>query len=441
MLRSTLLMAALCSCATVYGGTPCAAPPTQQTVCESGVVSRTKLVNYVLDSCGVTRTLEASFANSQRLSLPPAEEEALRRNGMNLSTAERMLITTPCADGSCSKADADALASAHQLFDYLLNYAAPAFQNDSGQFSVRGYLETPNAKLSCGRDVKGDGIEAPGAIAGKPRELPTRLRVRGGTDSLFWSNKDAPFSSSDRGTLGSSYSSVNTTRKDKIAGVLGYALKDPMQNPIYNVFPYVGVNRDLSRPTGKPTSVSSNTIDYGFLNAYRLQSTEMTHWFTLRPDFLINHADDSHLLTANFTYTPFKNYNKDSWYLNDFDLYGLFGGRASFLPIADFRIDLGHYTKDGNTTTTTYENYWRAGPRVGFSIASESPYLPLDLTVTNLYMQGLDGQIDRLNYFKAVLSYKLVGKFIGIDLSFSHGRREDTGQPERLWGVALAGAY
>jgi hypothetical protein len=440
MIRLCSLIAAVGVSAVVHAAPACA-PPTQEAVCESGKVSKPKLANYVLDSCGVSRNLEASFASSGGLALPQAQEDELVRNKATLTSGERMLVLMPCAGGSCGEADAKALSAAGGLFDYMLNYAAPAFRNASAETMVPGFLLASQAVLACGSDADNKPIEAPGAVAGKPPELPTRLRVRGSTDSLFWSNKDAAFSSSDKGSLGSTYGSSNTTRTDKILAVVGYALRDPINNPPYNVFPYVAVNRNLSRPTGKDVAVNSNTVSFGFLNSYYRQSGEVTHWFTLRPDLLVNHKDDSHLVSANFIYTPFKNYESGSWYVNDFRYRGLFGGRASFQPIADLRLNYGHYTQDGNVATSDYSDYWRVGPRVGFSIASESPLLPLDFTVTNLYLEGLKGEVEHVNYFKAVLSYKLVGKFVGIDLSYGHGRREDTAQFEHVWGVALAGAY
>jgi hypothetical protein len=164
-----------------------------------------------------------------------------------------------------------------------------------------------------------------------------------------------------------------------------------------------------------------------------------TNVITVRPDFLVNHKDDSHLVSVNSIYTPIKNYGPGVLFLNSVEDH-IFGD-IQFEPIADIRLDFGHYAQVGNEKATDYNNYWRTGPRLGFSFDSKYPQVPLQLTVTEVYLYGMSGALSRVDYFKAVLSYKIVGKFISLDASFGNGRREDTGVAEHIWSIAIAGAY
>ena len=435
-----LVTVALAVCGAAYAASPASCPPpTQKAVCDAGVVTKGKLANYALDACGVSRTFEDSMESRGALTLSPSEEALLTDGGITLTRAERLLLATPCtAQTPCAREDAQALESAQNLLDVMLNYEAPAYRNIAQAITARQFFEDPKAQLVCGTNGSGQTVEAPGAVPVKKPNWSQRLRVRGSTDGLFFMNIAPQFSAADKASVGSTFANSNDTRTDKIIAVVGYAVNDPMKEPLYNLFPYLGVNRNIARPTGKSVSVNSDTVDFGFLNSFDLQSAAMVHWVTLRPDLLVNHKDQSHLLTASTVYTPIKNCPRC---LNDYYMGGPLSGIASIEPILDLRSDFGHYTQAGNSTTTDYKNYWRIGPRAGFSVTSENPFVPLDLTVIDVYLQGVSGSLPRVNYFKSVLSYKILGKFVGLDLSFSHGRREDTAQPEHQWSIAFSGAY
>jgi hypothetical protein len=437
LLRPSIAILLLEFSSVIYAGGPACAPPKQQAVCDAHVVSKEKLANYILDTCGVSRNFQESQSAVGHLSLPPAEEDRLRVQGIALTPAERLLVTDPCAASSCSKDDTQALAAAQGLLNSMLNFEAPAYRNVTGAFTATDFLEDKNASLACGVDGQGKPIEAAGAVPDQKPDFGNRLRIRGSTDGLFFMNSAAQFASVDKANLGSTYGSGNTTRTDKILAVVGFAVLDPRKLPLYNAIPYVGVNRNLSRPTNKSVSVNSDTMQFGLLNSFEIRTvaqTPLTHWITLRPDFLVNHKDGSHLATASVDYTPIVNCPVC---LNDYRKFG----PVWVEPIIDARSDFGHYARRGDTANADYRNYWRVGPRAGVSVTSENAYVPLQLTLTDTFLEGLTGTLPHVNYFKAVLSYKIVGKFISLDLGFSNGRREDTAQPEHQWSVAFAGAF
>jgi hypothetical protein len=432
----------LCAALVRADPAPCH-PPAQAAICDVGTVAKTKLANYVLDACGVSRTLEQSLAAAGRLNLPKAQEQQLQSQGMVLTSAERLLVLMPCEpEKSCTDQDRDALRGAYGLVDVLLNYEPKAYHNISQIGGVAQYFVDPQAALACQVGSDGKPIEVPGAIAPKKISWPPNLRIRGSTDGLYFGPDERQIYSVDKATIGSTYGNSNTTRTDKILAFVGYAIFDPTAQPFYNLFPYTGVNRNLARPTGKPESVNSDTIDFGLYNTFLLKpeaTTPFTQWITVRPDFLVNHKDDSHLVSANVTYTVVKNCEGGRFCLN---AYRPFLNQALYAElILDVRSDWGHYAQPGDMPKTDYRNYWRVGPRAGVSFDSAYRYLPLTLTATDLYLQGISGTLPHLNYFKSVLSYKIVDKFLSIDVSFSNGRREDTAQPEHLWSVALSGAY
>jgi hypothetical protein len=415
--------------ATGAGTAACSTPPRRSAVCESGEVSKEKLANYALDACSVSRTFEQAQLAAGRL-VPST----------TLTSAERLLISDPCATaGACKKEDAEALTGAQVLIDSMLNLYAPAYVNTGGTPTARQFFEDGKATLRCGADQAGKPLEAPGATPAAKGWTPSkRLRIRGSTDSLFFSNDQPQFASADKANISSSYTSGNTTRADKILAVVGYSIWDPLDSPPYGLIPYYGINRNISRPMGKPDSVSADTMDFGILNSLLLQTpgaNPTTHWVTVRPDFLVNHKDGSHLATVSGIYTPIHNCPVcvNAYYQISEHLF--------IEPILDARSDVGHYTHPGDASGVDYRNYWRVGPRAGVSFSSDYPFLPIDLTATDVFLQGVSGTLPHINYFKAVLSYKLVVKFISLDVSFRNGRREDTAQPEHQWSVGLSAAY
>jgi hypothetical protein len=411
------------------GNAPCSTPPRQSAVCESGVVSKEKLANYALDACSVSRTFEQAQLAGGKL-LP----------GKTLTSAERLLISDPCATaGACRKEDAEALSGARVMIDAMLNDYAPSYINSIGIPTARQFFEDDKATLQCGVNSAGKPIEAPGATPAAKGWTPSkRLRIRGSTDSLFFTNDQPQFASSDKATISSSYTGGNTTRVDKILAVVGYAIWDPLDSPPYGLMPYYGINRNIARPTGKPDSVSADTMDFGILNSFLFRTLgpdPTTHWITVKPDLLVNHKDGSHLASVSGIYTPIHNCPVCV------NAYYPVSEHLSIEPILDVRSDFGHYTHPGDTSNFDYRNYWRMGPRAGVSFSSDYPFLPIDLTATDVYEQGVSGTLPHINYLKAVLSFKLVPKFISLDVSFSNGRREDTAQSEHQWSVGLSAAY
>lgn len=439
MLRTTCLawwLLMLCSAAAYADTDRCSMPPKQAVVCDSKIVSKEKLANYALDACGVSRNFEDALVASGKL---PSKG--------TLTTAERLLIADPCATpNTCKQENANALTGARVLINAMLNLNAPAYVA-TGANTAEQYFTDDHAELQCGTDTRGKAIEALGSSPPSKGWTPSkRLRLRGAPDNLYFSNDLPQFSSTDKATLGSSYSSGNVTRTDKIVAFVGYAIRDPLDSPPYGAIPYIGVNRNITRPTGQSVSVSVNTVDLGVENSliFRTEladptqkSDPLTHWITLRPDFLINHKDDGHLVSLSAVYTPIHN-----TYPICVNVYHrLFESQLSMEPILDIRSDFGHYAQAGTGSGTDYRNYWRVGPRAGFSLGSDYSYLPIDLTVTDVFLEGFSGTLPHINYFKSILSYRIAGKNVSLDMSFSQGRREDTAQPEHQWSVGLSAAY
>jgi hypothetical protein len=281
-------------------------------------------------------------------------------------------------------------------------------------------------------------------MADKPVAFIIPLRIRGATDGLFFDKDASQFSSIKKATLSTNYASGNSTKSDKENILIGY----PIFGDSYSVFsliPYVGINRNTSKPSDKPSSTSVFTTNGGLLNAFQYTTKEkypITHWATVGIDRLTNHLDSSNLVTLAFVYTPIKNYDHDSWWhVNSYNQNAWFNGNASVEPIFDIRSDYGNYIVAGNSSTTDYGNYWRLGSRFGGSITSENTSLPISFTATETYLYGLTGSLSRLSYFTGTLSYKVGGKYISLDLSFTNGRREDTTTPEHNWTIGLSGAY
>ena len=107
--------------------------------------------------------------------------------------------------------------------------------------------------------------------------------------------------------VGFNHNDITETRTDKLAVVVGYYFDFSLPARVtYELIPYVGTNRNVTNKSGKPAAINTETVNFGFLNGiYKsvhlgdLQSgREFGHWFTLRPDYLLNLQDDSQLFCS-----------------------------------------------------------------------------------------------------------------------------------------------
>ena len=113
-----------------------------------------------------------------------------------------------------------------------------------------------------------------------------------------------------------------------------------------------------------------------------------------------------------------------------------------FRPILDVRLNTGIYTNRGTLDPENHRDYMRLGTQFGIALTSDIKHLPLDLVVTDTFLHAFSGAYDQINYFKASLTFSFDPKrYLGVNLSYSDGRREDTAQRERLWSVSLSARF
>jgi hypothetical protein len=437
---ATLLLVWLSTPARASAALPSPAP---RDVCVDGTVDKEKLGFALLDMYGVTRAFEGS--------LPPNPTAPFNA----MPVWQRVLAEDPLCPlgGTCPdnfktrfQKDIKAAGAAQQHLLSLLRGDQRVYTNPTGIQEPVAYLTDPNNKLVC-------LAEQPGAPAGQQstasaiEKLTNPLRIRGSTDGLFFGRERSQFKSVDSAVIGFNNDDIKQTRTDKLVAVIGYAFDFELApSATYELIPYVGTNRNVTKKNGKPSVTSTETVDFGLLNGlYKsvrfgdlLSGWEFGNWFTLRPDYLLDLQDNSRLFSLNAGYTPVVN-----GIINDY--IRLVPGRDDFFwfrLIFDMRLDGGVYTDRGTVDPGNRRDYARLGTQFGIALTSDIKYLPLDLLVTDTYLYGFSGAYSQINYFKATLTFSFDPKrYFGVNLSFSDGRREDTGQREKLWSVSLTARY
>jgi hypothetical protein len=411
----------------IYIPFPAAAAPSPpvRDICIRGTVDKEKLGFSLLDMYGVTRAFESS--------LPPNPQPPF-----NTTTEFQKRY----------KKDLDGAREAQQHLISLLSGRQDAYKNPSGVKEPLAFLTDPQHQLVCRAENPAE--PGSGRVAGTAstfEKLTNPLRIRGSTDGLFYARNMPQFKSVTPASIGFNSDDIKETRTDKLLAVIGYAFDfEPAPYVLFELIPYVGTNRNVLNQGGKSATTNQETVNFGVLNGIYFPAhfgdpqagLVLGNWFTVRPDYLMDLRDDSRLFSLNAVYTPVIN-----GVVNDY--IRLIPDRDEFMwfrPIVDFRLTTAVYTERGTIDSDKREDYTRLGTQFGLGLSSDIPYLPLDLVVTHTYFHGFSGAYDALNYFKAMLTISFDPKrYFGVTLSYSEGRREDTAQRERLWGVSLSGRY
>ena len=417
--------------------------PAQKDVCADGRLDRERLAIFVLDTQGVTRQLEAWAEAHRDGRYATARQQVAGEEGI-------------CdASGLCTPEMARKVSAAQDTIADVLRDDR-TFDNPRAISEPAAFLTDGTVSVAC-RTLGGAPVEMAG-VGTKPRKLDLPIRVRGTPASLIFLRGGGDFKTADKATLSFSDDGITDKRSTKLVGVLGYPISlrsvvAPGQYAFAELIPYVGINKNTSRVTGKDRTVTTDNWRLGALLTYRATQTfnagtprysVLYHVLGARPEYLFNDKDGSQVASVNLTYMPVINSIPGLGIgLNAYR--PLDRARTDFIsvrPIIDLRLNGGTFTRRGDRPAQDARDFVRFGSQFGLALSHDDPNLPIDLAVTETYLLGLAGEPGELSQFKSVLSVAFdPDRYFGVDISYVRGRREDLADRERLWSIGFTLKY
>lgn len=412
-------------------------PPSS--LCDAGgLVDKDRLARWALDTSGVSREPENWVATQAPQPLSPA---AIR---VRILAPDRFCRSEYSADeqagpgvppaGACGSNDGVAIAKARQSINAMLLGLTPGFEGLPGVNRER-FFQSSDLQMRC---RAADFRPSPPAF-----EYSLPLRIRGSTDSLNIARGDPAMASVAASSLSYAEDELKDKATTKIALVVGWPIILPAPaGSEWELVPYVGMNRDLSKVEGAAASVTTDTYQYGVaFNATIRSWTEgagaVGHRFSLRPDVMRNDEENSEIGSVSASWMPVVNGR-----LNDFSPVD--ENRDRFLywkPIFDLRAVYGEFLDRGTRTPEASQDFFRIGGQAGFSIVSDNPRWPLQFTVTDTWLPALRGS-DDLEYREARLSLWLdPDKIFSVELTYGEGRRTDVDPDAEGWKLSLGAKY
>lgn len=412
-------------------GNAIAALPQHSDICDHGRVDKQRLALFALDNAGVSR-------NPERWAQEHPEGFETLTPLQRVIVDEEFCTTTGTSTGGapkCTTPDRDRLPIA---FETVLNLLRPnpAFRSEGGATSPRAFFANPAAQLICVTTADGQEVPlvpTPFRAPGEVSRLP--LRIRGSTDGLQFARNDSAFAGLERATI--SFKDDNEAGKEtfKLNAIVGLALFDRID---LQAVPYFGFTRDWTRRDGQARDTSTDIVRLGVMGSHLIRGRNAGHVILFRPEYLTNRLERSEVISANLNYVPRLNGR-----LNDAIMIRS-GGRDLFsiIPRLDLRLSAGHFIDPGSRLPENSEDFVRVGVWGGFSILSDIPWLPAELTVTETYLHGLSGNPGHLSQFRAILSLAFdKKKYFGLDLGYVRGRREDLAPRENVWSIAFGARF
>jgi hypothetical protein len=400
--------------------------PAQADICDKGIVAKKRLVDYLASVNGLRWSMADDIATRQA-------SGAVAGGPAWVHLADPALCDVA---GLCSDADKKAVKGVRVGLVAMLNFYGDAYGNPLGVTEPQAYLTTEAAQLTC------LGKEAPGQPT-PDFNYTLPLRIRGTPDDLFYDRGQPEFSGASKASLSATNDGAAHSRADKITAVVGYPIILPRTKaPYYELIPYVGFNRDVSKAADKGQTINSDTADAGILAAgyfaAHVGDDVLGNWVTVRPDYLFDHSDHSAIESLNLLYAPVVNGGVNSFIrvVRDRDDF------LSWEPLAELHWDNGWYVKRGTASPPTHHDFSRLGLKYGVVLTSDNANLPLTLTVTHTELAQLTGSDKTLSYFATDLSWSFDPKqYFSVDLAYTNGRREDTFAREQSVALTLSAKY
>jgi hypothetical protein len=174
----------------------------------------------------------------------------------------------------------------------------------------------------------------------------SKLRVRGLSDDLWIDRTQGNYFKGTIPATASYTGNTNTpghnTSTLKISGAFGYAFDDI---PRTQIVPYVSLNQSVTDTQGKPRVVDpTSNVALGVLGERYFIDTnnpEISHFVSLKPQYLFNTADQSEIASARLIYAPW--IDSPIFNLNTYRQLSFLPGSPWVALMLDVRNDAGLY--------------------------------------------------------------------------------------------------
>jgi hypothetical protein len=275
----------------------------------------------------------------------------------------------------------------------------------------------------------------------------SNFRVRGTPDALSPpNNSDDPLYAAATGaTLSFSENGTTHTTSNALQTAVGYDFHLP-RTGIWqvDVIPFAAVDRNITVVSSKQAASSRENVTAGLVGTVttpprRIGPEIGSAVVTGVADHLWNDINNSQLnyfqLIAQPVLPPILNAYQfvpccstplnETWF------------RASIL--LDLRADLGYYN-DRGLTPATARDYEQFGTSFGLAISLEN-YLKSDFVVTETYLAQAEQTRKAISLFQASWTYPIIGKDVGLKVSYQNGNIETTAQRVQEWLISLSAKF
>jgi hypothetical protein len=403
-------------------------------------VDKNAFAEAFLDSAKVPRWVDPLAANSKDPALA------------GFTPAEATLVLGPNAcqgDPKCKGAQ-DALRNAQSnLLSEIHNSTTVTFSHRPS--GIEDVFRNSTVVIACKMPKENQAqAAAPQIPSNKSSTVAfgwSNFRIRGKSAELALPQNSPDYSGTTKATISFSDDKESNKSNVKLVGAIGYAIIFPSYNNpgqttvTSSAIPYVAVDVETSKTSGKPKSTNSNTIEIGTVldgvfSFVRHDYSNTNHELSVIPKFIWNNDDHSRVLGLNLVYRPFL-----GGIVNETSTLGDLPFQAGL--IANLRWNNGHFTRRGSRSADDSKDFSRVGGEFGVYVANDKGFpVPVELSVSDVYMHALAGFPKHLSLLVGDLTvYFDEKKHFGLDLSYSRGRAEDLESSEHKWSAGFAVKY
>jgi hypothetical protein len=426
-------------------------PPTLKAngdqICQAGRLDSERLANwYFYNHPEIAKNFRSADDLRQAFGAPAREQGARRRIIDNIATMTDTMVVRLHKDFQPNVDLAGAGDEARRrtsIAAFLAGQASPLV--------IRCKSAAPPVNPPPSAPAQVAGTTTPGAIEaapGPPESTPETVlgnfRVRGSSDALLVSRDSADFASAAAATLSLSADGTAKSTTSALLATIGYDLHvDTATDSVFDVVPFIGVDRNISAAAGPPSASNRENVTAGVVASW-------SHPFVVPGSFVVgsnalsatyehlwNDIDHSRLNFLHFVDLPVIN-----GYLNEYRFFPCCDtpiDRTWFAasPLFDLRGDLGFYG-DAGSKPAVNRDYQQVGSRLGIAITLRR--IKSDVTVTETYLWNDKSTRDAVSLFEANWTYN-VSADIGLKASYQNGDLEATAQRIQQWLISLSVKY
>jgi hypothetical protein len=273
------------------------------------------------------------------------------------------------------------------------------------------------------------------------------FRIRQTPDGLMAPRNSTAYAAASGATLSLSENGPSKTTSNALQVAIGYDLHfpastkewPPKTDSLFDVIPFIAVNRNLTDVAGKQSSSSIENLMAGVTGSWSkpFETLDTSNVLSASYQHIWNNIDHSELEYLHFIDQPVINgllnaYRfapccnvpvKDTWF--------------AISPLLDARADLGFYSNRGLNPAIN-RDYQQFGTEFGFAMSLQQ--IQSDLTVTEIYMAEAQRYRSPIGLLQASWTYNF-SKDVGLKASYENGNLEATAQRVQQWLISVSLKY